>query len=249
MIRAILIDDEPHCLESLTLQLAKYCPEVEVAGQYLAAGAGLEAALSLEPDVVFLDINMPGLNGIEVAQQLIRQEIDIVFTTAHDEYAIKAIKLHAVDYLLKPIDIQELKTAVERVIRRVQERRLSPERLNNLILQLERLQSSFQKVTFPTADGYEILDVRTIIRCQSDGNYTKLYINPKRTLLISKNLKEVEDKLADFGFCRVHHSHLINLNEMTRFFKSDGGYIVLSDGSEVPVSRNRREGLLQYFSR
>ena len=246
MINAILIDDEMHCLETLSLLLKEYCPGVHIQAQCRSAKAGLEAIDKSKPDIVFLDIEMPGMNGFEMLEQLREIPFAIIFTTSYDQYAIKAIRFSALDYLLKPIDPGELEGAVKKV----EEQRHLPlaEQFQMLLKQIKGTDHQFNKVAVPTSEGFELIPADQVIRCEANDNYTHLFLKNKGKVTACRTLKEMEEQLHDFTFfIRVHHSYLVNLNEVTKYVRGEGGYLVMSDGSSVNVSRSRKDSLLKFF--
>ncbi len=244
-LRAALIDDEQHCLDTLAWELKTFCPEVEVVASFGDSPQALVELPALNPDLLFLDIEMPKLNGFQLLAQLEGLKCHIIFTTAYSEYAVKAFHYNAVDYLLKPIDPDRLKQAVAKVPVGDGAAR-SPGSLRLLYDTIDELRSDVlpTRLSLPTADGYELVKIRDIIRCQSDGCYTDLFFKAGRKITISRNLKQLEQALEAHSFRRVHHSHLVNFTHITRFSRTDGGIIEMSDGSEVLVSRSRREAVL-----
>ncbi|HEU4902305.1 MAG TPA: LytTR family DNA-binding domain-containing protein [Flavisolibacter sp.] len=246
MIKSILIDDEVHCLDTLRILLKEYCPDVQVVEQCRSASAGLQAIKKVKPDLVFLDIEMPGMNGFELLEQFTEIPFAVVFTTSYDQYAIKAIRFSALDYLLKPIVPTELMDAVKKV----QEQRHLPlaEQFQMLLKQVHNKDHQFNKIAVPTVEGFELIPADQVIRCEADDNYTHLFLKNKTKLTACRTLKEMEEQLHDFPFfIRVHHSYLVNLNEVTKYVRGEGGYLVMSDGSTVNVSRSRKEALLKLF--
>jgi len=246
MIKAIIIDDELHGLESLSLQLNEFCPEVQVLEQCSSAKKGLEAIEKFKPDLVFLDIEMPVMNGFELLEQLSTISFAIVFTTGYDQYAIKAIRFSALDYLLKPIDPKELVMAVKKV----QEERHLPmaEQFQMLLKQIQGKNSGFNKIAVPTAEGFELIPAEQVIYCEANDNYTFFFLKNKSKIIACRILKEIEFQVQDFPFfVRVHNSYLVNLNEVTKYVRGEGGYLIMSDGSSVNVSRSRKEALLKHF--
>lgn len=243
MIKAALIDDETHCRESLSIQLEKYCPQVQLLAQCSSGAQGLQAIARYQPDVVFLDVEMPQMNGFEMLQQLPFISFDVIFTAVYDASAIKAIRIRALDYLLKPIDKDELRKAVAKVCRK---------RAHHLTLQLDKVAEklgnkrvALQKIALPTIDGYELVAIDNILHCQADSNYTHIVLKQSRKILVSRTLKEIEELLEGHAFLRVHHSHLINLNEIVRYIRGEGGYVVMSDNTPITVSRSHKEVLLK----
>lgn len=243
MIEAIIIDDEMHCIETLNILLKEYCPEVKVMEQCRSAKKGLEAIEKIKPDLVFLDIEMPTMNGFEMLEQFTKIQFAIIFTTSYDQYAIKAIRFSALDYLLKPIEVNELIVAVKKV----QEQRHLPmaEQFQILLEKINEKDHQLNKLAVPTAEGFELIPVSALIRCEASDNYTHLYIKDKNKIIACRTLKEIEEMLQDFNlFIRVHNSHLVNLNEVVKYVRGEGGYLVLTDGTTVNVSRTRKEMLL-----
>lgn len=246
MIKSILIDDEEHCLATLRMLLDKFCPQVQIVQQCLSAKEGLEAIRNLHPDLVFLDIEMPAMNGFEMLEQFPEISFAVVFTTSYDRYAIKAIRFSALDYLLKPIDPNELISAVKKV----GEQRHLPmaEQFQMLLKQIRNKDHQMTKIAVPTVEGFELIPADHVIRCEADDNYTHLFLKNKSKITACRTLKEMEEQLHDFTFfIRVHHSYVVNLNEVTRYVRGEGGYLVMSDGSTVNVSRSRKEALLKLF--
>jgi len=246
MIRSIIIDDELHCLESLSLLINEFCPEIQLLDQCLSAKKGLESIERFKPDLVFLDIEMPVMNGFELLEQLSSISFAVIFTTSYDQYAIKAIRFSALDYLLKPIDPKELVVAVKKV----QEERHLPlaEQFQMLLKQIHGKNNGFNKIAVPTAEGFELIPAEQIIYCEANDNYTHFFLKNKTKIIACRILKEIEIQIQDFPFfVRVHNSYLVNLNEVTKYVRGEGGYLIMSDGSSVNVSRSRKESLLKHF--
>lgn len=246
MIKAILIDDEVHCLDTLSILLKEYCPDVQIIEQCHSGKEGLLSIKKTKPDLLFLDIEMPGMNGFEMLEQLTDISFAIIFTTSYDQYAIKAIRFSALDYLLKPIEPKELITAVRKVI----DQRHLPmvEQFQMLLKQIQHKDHQFYKIAVPTAEGFELIPADQVVRCEADDNYTHFFLKNKTKITACRTLKEVEEQVHDFSFfVRVHHSHVVNLNEVTKYIRGEGGYLVMSDNSSVNVSRSRKEALLKFF--
>ena len=246
MIKAILIDDEAHCLDTLSMLINDYCPEVQVMEQCKSAKQGLAAIEKHQPALVFLDIEMPAMNGFEMLEHFSEIPFAVIFTTGYDQYAIKAIRFSALDYLLKPIDPHELISAVKKV----QEQRHLPmaEQFQMLLKQVQGKEHHFNKIAVPTSEGFELIPADQTLYCEANDNYTHLFLKNKTKIIACRTLKEMEEQLQDFPFfVRVHHSYLVNLNEVTKYIRGEGGYLVMSDGSSVNVSRSRKEALLKYF--
>jgi two-component system LytT family response regulator len=242
MIKAIIIDDEIHCRKTLGMLLKEYCPGVEVTEQCSEAESGLAAIQKHKPDLVFLDIEMPNMNGFEMLEKLPEINFEIIFTTSYDQYAIKAFRFSALDYLLKPVGREELQTAVQKIARRMQFP--LPQQLEILLQKLHQPVSSVQKIALPTMEGLQMIAVNSIISCESDSNYTIFFLKNKQKLIVSRPLKEIEEMLDEYSFLRVHNSYLINLNEIDKYVKGEGGYLVMTDGTSIDVSRSKKEMLL-----
>ena len=246
MIKAILIDDELHCLETLSFSLKEYCPNVQIMDQCGCAKAGLASIEKHQPDLVFLDIAMPVINGFELLEHFKPLPFAVIFTTGYNQYAIKAIRFAALDYLLKTIDNIELVNAVAKIKER---RQLSlPEQIQLLLHQKDEKRRHFHKIVVPTFEGFEMIPADEVVRCEAHDNYTYLFIKSKLRMIACRTLKDMEEQLQHFSyFVRVHHSHLANLNEVTKYVRGDGGYLVMSDGATVNVSRSYKESLMKMF--
>jgi two-component system LytT family response regulator len=242
MIRTVLVDDEPNNVANLKTLLTQYCPEVLVIGEAGSARQGIELIELINPDLVFLDIEMPGQNGFDMLSQISQIRFELIFVTAYNNYALKAIKFNALDYILKPIDIDELTGAVERARQRLTDKtQLEFTRLAFQNLQLSRKNN---RIALASADKIEFFEVGSIVRCLGENNYTRFYFDDGQTRLVSKPLSEYEDLLSDFDFIRVHKSHLVNRQKIRMFIKTNGGYLKISDGSSIPVSRRKKDELL-----
>lgn len=240
----MVIDDEVHCLETMRLLLKEHCPHVQLIGEYQNAKSGIEAIQKYKPDLIFLDVEMPVMNGFEMLEQFGEINFAIVFTTSYDQYAIKAIRFSALDYLLKPIDPKELVAAIEKVESRNQ---LPPAEYFKILLdQVKHKENGFDKVAVPTSEGFELIPTENIISCEADDNYTYFYLKDQKKITACRTLKEVEELLHAFpAFIRVHHSYIVNLNEVTKYVRGEGGYLVMTNGNSVNVSRSRKEALLK----
>lgn len=246
MITAIIVDDEPDCCESLAMLLERYCPEVKVLDICYSAETAMQSIKDDEPKILFLDIEMPFMNGFQLLEKLGNINFELIFTTSYDQYAIKAIRFSALDYLLKPIDREELQKAVQKAAQRNQHP--LPQQLEMLLQKLRHPAIPVNKIAIPTMEGYQLLAAESIISCESDSNYTHLLLKDKRKIIASRNLKEIEELLEDYPFIRVHHSHVVNINEVEKYIKGEGGYLIMSDGSTINVSRSRKELLLKKLS-
>lgn len=243
MIQAIIIDDERHSCDALKMLLEKCCPQIQVAATCHSAKAGIAKISELKPDLIFLDIEMPYLNGFQMLEQIPNIDFEIIFTTSYDQYAIKAFKFSALDYLLKPVDREELEKAVQKISKKINP--FISQQLEILLQKINQPSVPVLRIALPTMQGLEFIPVESIIHCTSSNNYTEFFLTDKKKLLVSRTLKEAEDMLADHAFIRVHHSHIVNLNAITKYVKGEGGYLVMADGSSIDVSRSRKELLMQ----
>lgn len=242
IINSIIVEDEHHNRENLLNILKEYCPSVHVLATCASALEGRRKIIELQPDLVFLDIEMPGKDGFSMLESLPELNFEVIFVTAFSDYAVKAIKFSALDYIVKPIDTMELLRAVDKASKKKRERQKNI-RMANLI-ENQHKEEHKKTLALPLSDKIEFVEVSNIIRCQADGNYTMFHLRNGEKLLISKTLKEYDELLSSFNFLRVHQSHLINLDEIKSFIKTDGGYILMKDGTSIIISRQRREMVL-----
>ncbi len=233
-LRAIIVDDERHSLETTAILIRKFCPDVEVIAELQNPIDAVEIINTEEPDLLFLDISMPKMNGFELLNVLTYKDADVVFTTAYDEYALEGFKQGAVHYLVKPIDAEDLVESVQRVKKKRSEGKSSG--INGMGLK--------PKIPISSLNGVELIEVDQIIRCESDGNYTTIVLH-QRKITVSKTLKEIEKQLVDFPFFfRLHNSHLVNLNQVVKYIRGEGGSVILSNQEEIGVSRSKKMELL-----
>lgn len=241
-MRALLLDDELPVLDSLQGKLNLFCPEVEVVAATTTVSEALAILATEQIDVVFLDVNLNGESGFDLITKYEGDALPaLIFTTAHDEFAIQAIKHAALDYLLKPIDAEDLVKAVRKAGNTT-----TPAQAN--VAQMAA-QGAPKKLVIPTTEGMHILNVAEIVRCESSSNYTKFFLLDKSSVLASKTMKEYETLLRPAGFERVHKSHLVNLEMISKYVSADGGYLLLTEGSTVPVSNRKKETLVQHLKR
>lgn len=242
--RALIVDDVENSRTTLRHDLKEYCPQIHVAGEADSVASALARIRDIKPDVVFLDIEMGDGTGFDLLNQLKEITFQIIFTTALDSYGIKAIKFSALDYLLKPIDPDELIKAVNKLSQRQQNKTIQ----DSIGLLLENMKESSQKgnrrIAIHSLEKVHMIHIDDIVRCESQGAYTLFYLKQKEQLLATKNLKEFEELLEAHSFIRVHHSHLINFAYLKEYVKKDGGYAIMIDKSEVPVSFRKRNNLL-----
>lgn len=247
MIKALLIDDEPLCLDVLENDLQTHCPEVKILAKCDSAKEGLKAIKEHKPDLIFLDIEMPWMNGFEMLEVIDPINFEVIFTTAYDEFAVQAFRISAIDYLLKPIDKKDLIAAVKKVLDK-QAPMLSKSQLDVLMDNMNPTQSN-QRVALPDKTGFEFVQIKDILYCEADGNYTCFYLENKKKKLISRPMKEVEKMLSDFNFCRIHNSFLINLDQTQRYVRGDGGYVEMVGGAVLNVARSKKDELLARINR
>lgn len=245
LLKTLIIDDENKARDTIKDMLNIYCPEVTVIGEADSVLSGINAIKKLKPDLVFLDIKMPDGTGFDLLNRLDNKPFSLIFLTAFDEYAVKAFRFSAVDYLLKPLDPDELMTSIERV---VESKENENQHIDALLNNLKSIKNDNKKIVLKTAESIFLVNVSDIIRCESTGNYTQFFILNQKPVLVSKTLKEYDDILTDYNFFRVHQSHLVNLNHIIRLDKADGGTLVLTNDHTVPVSTRKKEALVKALS-
>lgn len=247
MIRTVVIEDEGFSRKVLMAMLHEHCKAVQVVAEADSVLSGLSAITEQKPQLVFLDIELKSETSFEILEQLPEINFELIFTTAFDHYALKAIKFCAIDYLLKPIDLEELRIAVAKV-----EKRLVRDHLNkNLEALLNNIKNSSQnnhRIALSTLEGLLFVDVSDIIYCESNGPYTQFIFKEGGKIVTSKHLKEYEDLLSGYDFFRIHKSYLVNLREIKKYIRGEGGQIIMSDGAALPVSKQRKEGFLHIYS-
>lgn len=244
-IRCILVDDEPLSLATLEELLRKYCPSVVVEGKAVNPIQGAELARELNPDLVFLDIEMPFGNAFDMLDKLEPVTFEVIFVTAFNEYALKAFRYSAADYLLKPINIEELQEAVGKIERRIGEKNVNT-RIASLLENLNQGPGPFKKISLPTTEGFIVEDIDNIMYLHAEGSYTYIHLKDNQKILVSKHLKEFEDMLPELNFCRIHHSSIININYVKKYFKGRGGEVEMQDGETILISTRKKS---DFFSR
>ena len=243
MITAIVVDDEPYSCETLVTLLERYCPDVKVLDICYSAKSALNSIKDQKPQLLFLDIEMPHMNGFELLENLPEIDFELIFTTSYDQYAIKAIRFSALDYLLKPIDQDDLRKAVKKAVQ--SNNHVSPQQIKVLLQKLSNPTIAINRIAIPTMEGLLMIFVESIISCKADRNYTIIMLKNNQKIIASRTLKEMEELLEDYSFIRVHHSYLVNLNEVEKYIKGEGGYLLMSDASTIDVSRSRKDLLLK----
>lgn len=245
MIKAVIIDDLEEARDTLKADLKDYCPQVEITGEADGVVNGAKLLRQEKPDVVFLDIQMQDGSGFDLLEIVPSDELKIIFTTASDAFAIKAFRFSAVDYLLKPIDPDELKAAV----RKLEKENATPKESLNLLKEGIATQKKMSRLALNTMEKIHITEIDNIVRCESNVNYTMFYFADGKKLLVTKTLKEFDELLRDHQFIRVHQSHLVNAAYLKEYVKTDGGYLVMKDGSDVPVSTRKKNEVLGIIDR
>lgn len=241
-IKSIIVDDEKHGRENLAGILRQYCPNVDLMGDADSVDAAVLLIQKYNPDLVFLDIEMPKANGFQLLEHFKDFNFEVIFVTAYGNYAIKAIRFSAADYILKPINLNDLQIAVNKVAERIQQKQEN-QRMKQLVYNISQPQNP--RIGLPTGDRIEFVEVHKIIRCQGDGNYSHIYFEGNKHLLVAKTLVEFEDLLTEYSFFRVHKTHLVNLKHVNSYVKTDGGILKLSNGDSVAVSRRRKDEVLK----
>jgi two-component system, LytTR family, response regulator len=249
MIKAVIVDDEELGRNVLSNLITRYCPEITIVGTASSSREAKKVIEEVNPSLVFLDIEMPGGSGFELLEQLNNPTFSIIFTTAYDQYAVKAFKYSALDYLLKPINIEELTNAVKK-ISTVDSKKHMQSSLQHFIESYNNSGvSKNNKVALPTQEGLVFIDIADIIRCEADGKYTYCFIKEGKKLYSTRSLKDFEEQLTQFGFCRIHHAHLISLNHIKNYTKGDGGQVTMANGDTVTVSKRKKEEFLNRLNK
>lgn len=242
-LRAAIVDDERNAIKTLEWELRNHCPNLEVVASWNNPVEALQSIPDTAPDILFLDIDMPRLNGFDLLNKLEVIDFEVIFITAYDEYAVKAFRINAVDYLLKPIITSDLIEAIKRVQAKRQLEEKTPKYRST---QFEQLKKSFNKIALTNSDGIDFVFPYQIIYCKSDGSYTYVIMENKKAI-ITKSLRDMEEQLLPYDFLRVHKSYLVNLTHINKYMRIDGGYLIMSNNDKVPVSRRKKEELLKLF--
>lgn len=243
-MRAIIIDDERNAITALEIAIKDYCPEIEIIGTAQSAIDGIKEIQLKQPELVFTDIEMPNMTGLELIESFSDRNFEVIFVTAYNQYAIKAFKVNAIDYLLKPINIIELINSVKKIKAREGKKNISNSQVEKLKIALSG------KLSIPISTGSEYLNIHEIIRIEADGSYVNIYSSDSKVRCVTKNLKSFEESLEDESFFRCHKSHLINLKHIAKYSPvKDGGYIEMTDKSIIPVSRDLKNELFQLIKK
>ncbi len=240
MLKAVIIDDEKDAIDGLEIMLQGSCPDIILAGHATSAAAGIELIRRQQPDLVFLDIEMPHGNGFKVLEAIPGKQLQVIFVTAYDQYAIQAIKFNACDYLLKPANPEEVALAVDRARENIRSTQFT-----NYQRLLEQMRSrKLDKIALPTSHGFLYVNTEDIIRIEADKSYSTIYIAQRKPVIVSQIIKFYEELLSDKGFFRIHKKHLINMKHVDQFFRTDGAYVVMSDQTKVEISRRNKDAFL-----
>lgn len=242
MKRAVIIEDEVRSRKMLENSLRNYCPQIEVAGFAETVLEGVKVISERQPDLLFMDIDLPDGSGFDILQQLPRPWPGIIFVTAYNEYAIHALRISAVDYLLKPVDPEQLKLAVAKAVSGDESAEMQEQKVQTFTENQHA--GRLNKMVLPTGTGLRFVHIKDIVRLQAEGNYTTFFLAGKSSIIVSRPIKEYEATLESAGFFRVHQSHIINLNLIDRYLKGEGGTVVMEDGTEIEVARRRKEAFL-----
>lgn len=243
MITAIIIDDEASCIQSLQYDLKKHCPDVQIIDSCQSPKEGLISIKHHHPDLIFLDVQMPWMNGFEMLEVMEDIQFAIIFTTAFDQFAAKAFRISAIDYLLKPIDVNDLKEAVKKATQKITQQ-TGAANIDNLLHNIKQPEVK-QRIAFPGREGYEFIEIENIIYAKAEGAYTHVMLKDKRKLVISKTLSDIMEMLPATSFQRIHNSSLVNLSHITHFIRTDGGYVVLDNGEKLMVSKSKKDSLME----
>jgi two-component system LytT family response regulator len=241
--RVVIAEDDIKNIQILNNILEEHCANVEVVGTATTVKQAVEVIKQTEPDVLFLDIEMPPHKGFEVLEKFPEVNFDVIFITAHEEYALQAIKFAALDYLLKPISLSEVQAALKKVKNRS---RGEANELTTILKEyLKDKEQTFSKIVIPSNDGYNVIDLRDIIYCEACDSYTKIHVNDGKVYLISKPLKEYDEMLSDKGFYRVHKSFLVNVDHIRKIIKGISAAVVMSDKANIPISMRKKDEFFQ----
>ena len=245
-IKTLLIDDEKACVESLKIELHEYCPDIEVVGTCHSPKDALTMIGKLNPDLIFLDIEMPWMNGFELLEQFDPIPFEVIFVTAYDQFALKAFQFSAADYLLKPSNKVQLINAVEKVKKRI-EKSISRDHLKVLLNNIKQVQQPIKNIAIPSLNGVDFIPIDEIMYCEADNNYTNIFLKDASKHVVSKSLKVVEEMFENHSFIRIHHSYIVNMSHVKKYVKTDGGYVIMSNTKQLSVSRARKDELLNYI--
>lgn len=245
-LKAILVDDELPSLQNLQQKIAEFCPDIKIVSVTQKPEEAIRLIKQHHPEVLFLDIEMPRMNGFKLLEELGDVDFEIVFTTAYNHYAIDAVRISAFDYLVKPIAVKDLQNCVHRLLK--QHAGHTKERLD--VLRRSLLQSGSQdgRIAIPTSEGIEFLEIKDVVRIESSSNYSRIYLNTGTSILVTRLLKDFEEILIPYNFYRIHNCHLINLKYIKKYLKGDGGQVVMQNGDTIDVARRKKEEFLKLLN-
>jgi two-component system LytT family response regulator len=247
MLKTIVIDDQEFCIEVIRDMIAEFCPDVKIEAVCQSGKEGIKAIKKFNPDLIILDVEMPEMDGFEMLKKIKNPSFEVIFTTSFDKYSIQAIRFSALDYLLKPVVAHELRSAIDRIGKK--QNKYFSRQSSSLFQHLHATRRPLNQVALPSSDGLIFIVVPDIIHCESDSNYTTLYLKSKEKIIVTKTLKEVENLLEGSDFFRIHHSHLININHIKKYVRGNAGYVIMSDGSHVNIARNKKDEFMEQFVR
>ncbi|KRD07231.1 two-component system response regulator [Flavobacterium sp. Root901] len=251
MITAVLIEDDKHLRTGLKALLERYTNDILIIGEAESVKTGIAVIEKLRPQVIFLDIHLTDGTGFDILERLNKVNgklnAHIVFITAHEQYAVKAFKFSALDFILKPVDPEELQDTMAKIKEAVGKNN-SFENIDLLLENIRKKVDNFKRIALSTSDGIHLFEVSDIIRCEAKINYTQFFIKNHKPILISKTLKEYEELLSEHGFERIHQSHLINLSYLKSYIKTDGGYVIMADNSNIPIAQSKKEKLQELIN-
>jgi two-component system LytT family response regulator len=240
-LKTIIVDDEPDSIDLLKIELTQHCPQVEITGIYTSSLKAVNDIEKLQPDLLFLDIEMPAMNGFEMLEKILHLNFSVIFITAYNQYALKAFRFNAVDYLVKPIDTTELIEAVAKA-----ERKIKPTAAQLNLVQRQLHGELPKKIAIPASTGVSFIDLDEIVYVEASNNYSKLLLTDKKVFTISKTLKDVQEVLEESHFLRVHRQYIINLNHVKQFNRNEG-ILTMGNGDHIPIARNQKERLVEKY--
>jgi len=243
-LKAIIIDDESRSRQSLTQKIVMNCEDVEIIAECENGEQGIVAIEEKKPDIIFLDVEMPRMNGFTMLQQLSNRDFELIFTTAYDHYAIRAIKFSALDYLVKPVEVEELKEAIERV-KQKRKKDTTNERLETLLYNLMNEKNQSNRIAISSIEGLQFVEINDIIYLEAESNYTIIYISSAEKITVSKTLKDFEELLPHAVFIRIHHSWIINKKHVQKYLKGEGGQVIMSNGKTLDVARRKKDEFMK----
>jgi len=243
-LKAIIIDDEARSRQSLSQKIILHCTDVEIIAECENGEQGIQLIEEKKPGIVFLDIEMPRMNGFTMLQQLSNRSFELIFTTAYDHYAIRAIKFSALDYLVKPVEVEELKEAIE-MVKQKRKQNTTNERLETLLYNLMHEKNQSNRIAIPSIEGLQFIEVNDIIYLEAESNYTVVYIKPSQKITVSKTLKDFEELLPQPVFIRIHHSWIINKNHVQKYLRGEGGHVIMSNGKTLDVARRKKDEFMK----